>query len=320
MSSTRSTCCRPRSGRWPDRQGMASSRAEKRFAVIERTGIPFVRTRRAGRHARRSPAVAGAARTLALQQADVVFLMGARFNWILHFGLPPLSEGRQGHRPTSRRSRCAEQAGRRAAPGRRQGDRQAQPGAFRRSGSHRGSSWRQALAQKAKKRRRDHSAVGDESSPGGYYRLFRDIRSGCRRTSCCAARATTMDIGGTQMPLENARSYMNAGSYGDGRRPRPRHRGVRRAPGPPGRHVSGDSAIGFSGMEMERCAAMAAGQDRRAQQWQHQPGDAGNSKTRCSTCGRTPHLRRPLRQMMQSFGGYGAYVEDTKDVRGAHEP
>jgi thiamine pyrophosphate-dependent acetolactate synthase large subunit-like protein len=30
-----------------------------------------------------------AARTLALQNADVVFLMGARFNWIFHFGQAP---------------------------------------------------------------------------------------------------------------------------------------------------------------------------------------------------------------------------------------
>ncbi len=29
------------------------------------------------------------ARSLALENADVVFLMGARLNWILHFGLPP---------------------------------------------------------------------------------------------------------------------------------------------------------------------------------------------------------------------------------------
>jgi 2-hydroxyacyl-CoA lyase len=42
------------------------------------------------------PLAVAAARTLALQNADVVFLMGARFNWILHprlrgagFGLPP---------------------------------------------------------------------------------------------------------------------------------------------------------------------------------------------------------------------------------------
>ena len=35
------------------------------------------------------PLSAAAARTLALQQADVIFLMGARFNWIFHFGQPP---------------------------------------------------------------------------------------------------------------------------------------------------------------------------------------------------------------------------------------
>jgi 2-hydroxyacyl-CoA lyase 1 len=35
------------------------------------------------------PLSVAAARTLALQDADVVFLMGARFNWIFHFGQPP---------------------------------------------------------------------------------------------------------------------------------------------------------------------------------------------------------------------------------------
>ena len=30
-----------------------------------------------------------AARSMALQQADTVILLGARLNWILHFGLPP---------------------------------------------------------------------------------------------------------------------------------------------------------------------------------------------------------------------------------------
>ena len=39
--------------------------------------------------ARRHPLSVAAARTLALQNADVVFLMGARFNWIFHFGQPP---------------------------------------------------------------------------------------------------------------------------------------------------------------------------------------------------------------------------------------
>jgi hypothetical protein len=35
------------------------------------------------------PLSVAVARTLALQNADVVFLMGARFNWIFHFGQPP---------------------------------------------------------------------------------------------------------------------------------------------------------------------------------------------------------------------------------------
>ena len=35
------------------------------------------------------PLSVAAARTLALQNADVVFLIGARFNWIFHFGQPP---------------------------------------------------------------------------------------------------------------------------------------------------------------------------------------------------------------------------------------
>ena len=35
------------------------------------------------------PLSVSAARTLALQNADVVFLMGARFNRFFHFGQPP---------------------------------------------------------------------------------------------------------------------------------------------------------------------------------------------------------------------------------------
>jgi 2-hydroxyacyl-CoA lyase 1 len=32
---------------------------------------------------------AASARSYVLQNADVIFLCGARLNWILHFGLPP---------------------------------------------------------------------------------------------------------------------------------------------------------------------------------------------------------------------------------------
>ena len=35
------------------------------------------------------PLNVSAARSMALKQADVIILLGARLNWILHFGLPP---------------------------------------------------------------------------------------------------------------------------------------------------------------------------------------------------------------------------------------
>ena len=70
---------------------MAFSRAEDEVrAFIERTQLPFLASPMGkGVMPDDHPLSVGAARSLALQQADVVFLMGARFNWIMHFGLPP---------------------------------------------------------------------------------------------------------------------------------------------------------------------------------------------------------------------------------------
>src|SRR5260221_5358922 len=72
-------------------KGMAWSRAEDEVrAFIERTQVPFVRSPMGkGVMPDDHPLSAGAGRTLALQQAAVRSLMGARFNRIFHFGLPP---------------------------------------------------------------------------------------------------------------------------------------------------------------------------------------------------------------------------------------
>jgi 2-hydroxyacyl-CoA lyase 1 len=59
-------------------------------ALIERTQIRFLRSPMGkGVMPDDHPLSVAAAHTLALQNADVVFLMGARFNWIFHFGQPP---------------------------------------------------------------------------------------------------------------------------------------------------------------------------------------------------------------------------------------
>src|SRR5438046_9415978 len=70
---------------------MAYSRAEDEVRkFIERTQLPFLASPMGkGVVPDSHPLSVGAARSHALQNADVVFLMGARLNWIMHFGLPP---------------------------------------------------------------------------------------------------------------------------------------------------------------------------------------------------------------------------------------
>jgi len=59
-------------------------------AFIEKTGLPFLASPMGkGVMDDNHPLSVGAARSHALQEADVIFLMGARLNWIMHFGLPP---------------------------------------------------------------------------------------------------------------------------------------------------------------------------------------------------------------------------------------
>jgi 2-hydroxyacyl-CoA lyase 1 len=275
---------------------------------------------------RKTIPTAGAARTLALQQADVVFLMGARFNWILHFGLPPryakdvkvvqldispesMHQNKPADVPLLGDGQAIMQQLNKAMEGRQWFHPE-------------GSAWRQALANKAKENA-DMIApqINDDSAPGGYYRLFKDIREWLpKNVVLCSEGATTMDIGGTQMPLENPRSYLNAGSYGT--------MGVGLGiviascvvhPDRPVVHISGDSAIGFSGMEMETLCRY----NMPAKIVILNNGGIGPGMPEIPA---DPMLNmRPntliygarYDKMMQSFGGYGAYVEDPKDVRSA---
>jgi 2-hydroxyacyl-CoA lyase 1 len=309
-------------------QGMATSGAtEEVRKFMERAQIPFVRTPKGkGIMPDDHPLSAGAARTLALQQADVVFLMGARFNWILHFGLPPRynpnvkviqldisPEAMHQNKPAEvcllGDGKAIMQQMNTALQGRQWFHPQ-------------GSPWRQAIAAKAEENAAMIAPqINDESSPGTYYRLFRDIREWLpKNVVLCSEGATTMDIGGTQMPLENPRSYLNAGSYGT--------MGVGLGiviaacvvhPDRPVVHVSGDSAIGFSGMEMETLCRYGM----PAKIVILNNGGIGPGMPEIPN---NPMLNmRPntliygarYDKMMQAFGGYGAYVEDVKDVRGA---
>ncbi|CAG7639819.1 unnamed protein product, partial [Allacma fusca] len=72
-------------------KGAAYARAEKNVNdFIRATDLPYLPTAMGkGVVPDDHPNCISPARSLALQKADVVLLLGARVNWMLHFGQPP---------------------------------------------------------------------------------------------------------------------------------------------------------------------------------------------------------------------------------------
>ncbi len=241
-------------------KGMAWSRGEDEVrAFIERTQVPFVRSPMGkGVMPDDHPLSAGAARTLALQQADVIFLMGARLNWIFHFGLPPryakdvkiiqldISPEEIGHNKPTEVALVGDGKAIMAQVNKALANRQwFHP---------KDTPWRQALTKKAAENAATiKPQIDDDQGPAGYYRALRDVAAWMPKNAILSAEgAGTMDIGLTQLPSSNARSVLNAGTYGT------MGVGLGQAiaaavsdPSRPVVHLSGNSAIGFSGMEME---------------------------------------------------------------------
>jgi 2-hydroxyacyl-CoA lyase 1 len=241
-------------------KGMAWSRAEDEVrAFIERTQVPFVRSPMGkGVMPDDHPLSAGAARTLALQEADVVFLMGARLNWIFHFGLPPrfnknvkviqldIAPEEIGHNKATEVALVGD--GKAIMT-------QLNKALVNRQWFHpKDTPWRQAINKKvAENAATIKPQVDDDQGPANYYRALRDVAAWMPKDAILSAEgAGTMDIGLTQLPSFNARSVLNAGTYGT------MGVGLGQAiaacvsdSSRPVVHLSGDSAIGFSGMEME---------------------------------------------------------------------
>jgi 2-hydroxyacyl-CoA lyase 1 len=272
------------------------------------------------------PLSAGAARTLALQQADVIFLMGARFNWIFHFGLPPrfakdvkviqldIAPEEIGHNKATEVALVGD--GKAIVS-------QLNKALDKRQWFHaKDSPWRQAIAQKtAANTATIRPQVQDESSPAGYYRALRDVAEWMPRNAILSAEgAGTMDIGLTQLPSFNARSCLNAGTYGT------MGVGLGQAiaacvahPDRPVIHLSGDSAIGFSGMEMETLvrynlpAKIVVLNNGGIGPGMPQIPDDPMFKLKPNALIYGARYDR----VMESFGGKGLFVENPRDIRGA---
>jgi 2-hydroxyacyl-CoA lyase 1 len=303
---------------------MAWSRAEEEVReFIERTQLPFLASPMGkGVVPDNHPLSVGAARTLALKEADLIFLMGARLNWIMHFGLPPRfsKDVRIIQLDVS-----AEEIGTNVpAEVALVGDGKAVVSQLNRALADRQwfypveTKWRSELAAKAQDNQTSvQPMIDDDSSPMNYYRAFKDIREWLPDNVIIVSEgANTMDIGRTQMPNNNPRSRLDAGSYGT--------MGVGMGfavaaatvhPDRPVVAVEGDSGFGFSGMEIETMCryklpikiiilnngGIGGGMDEL-------PTDRPIPAPIL-----TPRARYD--KMIEGFGGKGFLVEDPKDLK-----
>uniref|UniRef100_A0A8C9QWS9 2-hydroxyacyl-CoA lyase n=1 Tax=Scleropages formosus TaxID=113540 RepID=A0A8C9QWS9_SCLFO len=286
-------------------KGAAYSRAEDEVQeLVELCGLPFLPTPMGkGVLPDDHPQCVAAARSRALLQADVVVLLGARLNWILHFGLPPRFNPQV---KVIQVDICAEELGNNVKPA------VALLGDIRNVVS-------QALAA--------HSSV-----PMNYYTVFHHIAELLPHDCIIVSEgANTMDIGRTMLYNRLPRHRLDAGTFGT--------MGVglgfaiAAALVESGRKtcqrvvcVEGDSAFGFSGMEVETMCryklpviiivvnnnGIYSGVDPHT--WD-ELGKMGDLTTIAPPVTLLPEARYD--QVMAAFGGQGFFVRTPQELRSA---
>jgi 2-hydroxyacyl-CoA lyase len=310
-------------------KGMAWSRAEDEVrAFIERTRLPFLASPLGkGVMDDNHPLSVGAARSHALKEADVIFLMGARLNWIMHFGQKPRFNKKV---RIVQLDLAAEAIGNNVPTEvALVGDGKAVVGQLNKALESRqwfypdDTPWHAAIKEKSDANAQQiQPMIDDNSSPTNYYRALKDIREAIPENAVIVGEgANTMDIGRTQLPNAKPRLRLDAGSYGT--------MGIGMGfaiaaavvhPERPIFSISGDSAIGFSGMEIETACryklpvkVVVLNNGGIGGGVEALPDNRFESPARVLTVGARYDL------MMEAFGGKGFYVEDPAELKGALE-
>ena len=241
-------------------KGAAWARAEEQVRrFIDETQMPFLASPMGrGVVPDDHPLSVAAARTYALQNADLIFLIGARLNWIMHFGLPP--RFRKDVRVVQL-DIAAEEIGTnvptevplvgdaRAVMAQMVAALEENPW---QSGSD--SPWHQALRQEVEtKKAVTMPLLQSDEVPMNYYRPLQELQNLLPRDAIIVTEgASTMDISRQVLDNYEPRRRLDAGSWGT--------MGV--GPGSaiaaqvayPNQRVialEGDAAFGFDGMEVE---------------------------------------------------------------------
>ena len=249
--------------------------------LIDKTHIPFLPTPMGkGVVADSHPANTGSARSTALKEADVVLVLGARLNWILHFGDAPKWN------PKARFIQVDISAD---EIGRNRGDAElgiiGDVGVVVRQLTRQLGSWRYDIRQsefvkrlefaKAKNEANASKKAKEDKTPMTYARVFDVIKSTLHRLSppedggvvYVSEGANTMDISRSVFTVEHPRLRLDAGThatmgvglgYAIAAHAAYNGAGAEGSAGPAKSKkivaLEGDSAFGFSAMEVETMA------------------------------------------------------------------
>ena len=203
-------------------KGAAWSRGEQEVReFVDRTGVPFLPTPMGkGVVPDDHPLNISAARTTALQNADVVFLIGARLNWILHFGLPPrwnpdvrivqldIEPEEIG---TNVPTEVPLVGDAKAVMGQLNGYLDANPWEYTDT-----SEWKASLlAEVEQKKVQNEEYYHDDSLPMGYYRPLKILQDKMPRDAIFVTEGeNTMGIARTVIESYEPRARLDAGTWG----------------------------------------------------------------------------------------------------------
>lgn len=242
-------------------KGAAWSRAEEEVrAFVEKTGIPYLAMPMAkGILPDDHDQLAAAARSFVLSNADVIMLIGARLNWMLHFGLPP--RFREDVR-IIQLDKNPEEIGvnvptevalvgdAKAVTGQLLDILDREPWQFPQD-----SEWLQTVRSEARQNQELVEGMKQEvTEPIGYYRALAALDDTLPRDDVIIVSegASTMDISRTVLNNYHARTRLDAGSFGS--MGLGHGFAIGAAVSSPGKRVlclQGDAAFGFAGTECE---------------------------------------------------------------------
>jgi 2-hydroxyacyl-CoA lyase 1 len=244
-------------------KGMAYARAEDEVReFIEATQLPYLATPMGkGVLPDDHPLSVAPARSHVLQNADLVFLMGARLNWMLHFGAPPRFDPKvrvvqmdiaQEEIGTNVPTEVALVGDGKAITQQINAALKANPWQY----PSETTWWTGIQAKIESNRQQTEEMMADDSVPMSYYRVYKEIRELLPKDAIIQNEgASTMDIGRTMMPNFLPRHRLDAGTFGT------MGVGLGQAIAAAAVHpdkkvvcIEGDSAFGFSGMEVETAA------------------------------------------------------------------